>query len=213
MKSDNSAGALAAQAGTPINKRFARIALLPGLMALPLMAVAHPDHAHDSHTADFVSGFLHPLTGIDHLLVMLAVGTLSALAAGRTWQPSLRAGGGFLGMLALGMWLGWAGDIRQWIEIAVVGSLGLLAIPLLMRRPPSLRTISSAGGLVALFHGLSHGRAWAADAHPVMQMTGALLASAVLLAIGIGIGRGIHRFRTGRMPGRSLQRTTAGITR
>ena len=41
-----------------------------GIVAFPAIAFAHPGH----EMANFASGFSHPFTGIDHLLVMLAVG-------------------------------------------------------------------------------------------------------------------------------------------
>ena len=41
-----------------------------GIVAFPAIAFAHPGH----EMANFASGFIHPFTGIDHLLVMLAVG-------------------------------------------------------------------------------------------------------------------------------------------
>lgn len=46
------------------------ILTLLGTLAFPAIAFAHPGH----DMANFVSGFSHPFTGIDHLLVMLAVG-------------------------------------------------------------------------------------------------------------------------------------------
>ncbi|WP_394790747.1 HupE/UreJ family protein, partial [Rhodoferax sp.] len=56
------------------------IALLTG--ALPLAASAHTGVDGGLHH-DFITGFLHPLTGPDHLAAMVAVGLWSALAARR----------------------------------------------------------------------------------------------------------------------------------
>ena len=45
-----------------------------------LLAAAGPAFAHPGHEG---SGFLHPFTGIDHLLVMVGVGLWASLLAAR----------------------------------------------------------------------------------------------------------------------------------
>lgn len=56
------------------------------LLMLALPAFAHP--GHDSNPLQ--DGLLHPLTGLDHLLMLLGTGALAALT-GRSltlpWQP------------------------------------------------------------------------------------------------------------------------------
>ena len=69
------------------------------LWLVPLAAWAHPGH----DIADFVSGFSHPFTGIDHLLVLLAVG----FWAGRSqlqarWQVPVL----FMVVMTMGLALG-----------------------------------------------------------------------------------------------------------
>src|SRR5688572_14589026 len=51
-------------------------------LLLPVLAQAHPDHGM---LATGSSGFFHPLTGMDHLLAMLAVGVW----AGRSGKPAV----------------------------------------------------------------------------------------------------------------------------
>ena len=46
------------------------------LLAFSLPALAHPGHGADS----FHAGFFHPLTGLDHLLMLTGAGVLSALS-------------------------------------------------------------------------------------------------------------------------------------
>lgn len=59
------------------SKTLALIAML-----LPLAASAHTGADGGVHHG-FATGFLHPLTGADHLAAMVAVGLWSALAARR----------------------------------------------------------------------------------------------------------------------------------
>jgi hydrogenase/urease accessory protein HupE len=49
------------------------------LTLLPLAAQAHP--GHELH-ASFAAGLMHPLTGLDHLAVLLCLGVLAAGAGG-----------------------------------------------------------------------------------------------------------------------------------
>ncbi len=68
----------------PILSRLGRAALL----LLPALALAHPgagmSHAHDA----FLTGLLHPLTGIDHLAAMLALGSGARWPCARSgWRP------------------------------------------------------------------------------------------------------------------------------
>ena len=49
-------------------------------LASPLLALAMPFavQAHGGHAEGFTGGFLHPLTGSDHLLAMIMIGWLSS---------------------------------------------------------------------------------------------------------------------------------------
>ncbi|HEX8405909.1 MAG TPA: HupE/UreJ family protein, partial [Duganella sp.] len=64
-------------------------------------ALAHPGHADGA-----MAGLMHPLTGIDHILAMLAVGLWGAQLGGRA-QWLLPAS--FVAFLALGGALGMGG--------------------------------------------------------------------------------------------------------
>ena len=49
-------------------------------MALPTFAHAHPGHEHSS----FFSGLVHPITGVDHLIMLLAFGALAFFTVKKT---------------------------------------------------------------------------------------------------------------------------------
>src|SRR5580698_2389106 len=77
--------------------------LLPfaGIALFPAVAEAHPGHGP---ATGFNSGLMHPLTGLDHICAMLAVGLWMVQRGGRSmWFVPLvfvtvMAGGGALGM-------------------------------------------------------------------------------------------------------------------
>ena len=71
-------------------------------------ALAHTGlNAHQQ--MGFMSGFLHPFTGLDHLAVMLAIGLWSALIAQKFGREMLWGPLAFANMLLVGAALGLGG--------------------------------------------------------------------------------------------------------
>ena len=71
--------------------------------AAAVLLVAEPAAAHTGRGTGVVDGVLHPLTGLDHLLAMVAVGVLAVLAVprGRVWTaPAAFLGGMIVGGVA-----------------------------------------------------------------------------------------------------------------
>lgn len=156
------------------------------LLATSTAALAHPGH----NFSGLAAGLMHPFSGLDHLLAMLAVG-LWAAQGGNKW------GGGrkmwllpatFMTMLVVG-----AGVAMQWqslplIETGIATSvlaLGLL-IALSMRFPVILSVAVTA--LFGLMHGYAHGLALPESALPFAYALGFLAATATLHLIGIAVG-------------------------
>jgi urease accessory protein len=71
--------------------RLSKTALIAGAIALCAgPAFAHPGHEF-GHTA--LQGFLHPLSGIDHVIVMIAIGLLAFCLGGRAiWTVPVPVG-------------------------------------------------------------------------------------------------------------------------
>jgi urease accessory protein len=161
-----------------LKRLFAPAALV---LATTAPALAHLDPgAHGS----FVSGFSHPLFGLDHIAVMVAVGLWAATIGGRA---ILAVPAAFVGMMATGYLLSLAGVALPFVEpviLASVVALGLL-IAAAVRLPVGLG--AALVGLFALFHGYAHGGEMGAAAAPPYAV-GFALATALLHAAGIGIG-------------------------
>lgn len=159
------------------------------LPVLPLLlfsgiALAHPGHTgHDS--AGFVSGLLHPLTGLDHLLAMFAVGLWAAQQQGRArfMVPATFVAAMLLsGLLAIQL-----GIVFPFVEGAIAASvlaLGLL-VTLAVRLPLLIAVLATA--LFAINHGYAHGVEIPALASPAGFATGFVLATVVLHAAGFGL--------------------------
>jgi len=139
----------------------------------PLPALAHAGHAE---IPGFVAGFLHPFSGVDHVVAMLMVGLWAATIGGRamTQLPAV-----FLAGMALGFLVG---DVAiPGVEAGILASTVLLAalaaLALPMRRMVAMPLIGIAG----LLHGHAHG---AEGVIAASYGVGMLAASALLLLTG-----------------------------
>lgn len=167
--------------------RLLRQAPLLLIAALPFAAAAHTGADAGMHHG-FMSGFLHPLTGVDHLAAMVAVGLWSALTSRRAWPDLLWAPLGFASMLLVGALLGLAGVQLPVVEPMIAASLlvlGLLVVT--QRRLPALAAAALVG-LFAVFHGVAHGQELAGDSGAALTLAGMLAATVLLHAAGIAIG-------------------------
>ncbi|MBN0988946.1 HupE/UreJ family protein [Amphritea sp. ZJ14W] len=158
---------------------------MAGAMA-PLSAMAHTGH----EVAGFVQGILHPLSGADHLLVMLAVGLM---AVGHTRDTSSRTRiavpAAFLLAMVAGTLLAMVGlsvpFVEQGIVVSVIAAGVLLALAV---RFSMVAGIAVAAGF-ALFHGLAHGAELPLAAHPVAYIVGFLITTSALLMAGTRLGQ------------------------
>ncbi|HEX3920127.1 MAG TPA: HupE/UreJ family protein [Caulobacteraceae bacterium] len=156
--------------------------LLALLAALPTDASAH---IVKGEAIGFVSGFLHPLSGLDHIIAMVAVGLWGAqLGAPAIWLlpvtfPLVMAFGGFLGLIGVPL----PGDE---IGIALSG-LCLGAVVLLQAKPP-LWVAALLVGFFGLCHGYAHGHELPPGQNALLYSAGFVLATGLLHAAGITLG-------------------------
>ncbi|WP_455270765.1 HupE/UreJ family protein [Rhizobium herbae] len=165
-------------------------------------AFAHLDPAEHG---SLMAGFTHPLSGLDHILVMIAVGLWAAQIGGRAlWVvPSA-----FVGTMAFGFALAMAGIHLPFVEPAILASV--VALGLLVAMAVRMETVACAAvvGVFALFHGYAHGgELGGAGALPFS--TGFVIATALLHIAGIGLGLGVSRLSSGRIISRLLGGLTA----
>jgi urease accessory protein len=157
------------------------------LVFLPNLASAHI-LLGTSH--GFQDGFLHPLTGWDHLLAMVAVGLWAAQHRGRAlWLVPLS----FVSVMMLGGILGLTGVYLPGAELAIAISVlalgGLVAT--MTRFTPSLSM--AVVGLFALFHGYAHGHEMPAAAGAFPFSVGFVMATALLHGLGIAAGLSLQK--------------------
>lgn len=176
------------------------------IAAAALMASAAPAFAHlnPQEHGSFAAGFSHPLFGLDHILVMVAVGLWAAQIGGRALWVVPTA---FVAMMSVGFALATAGIDLPFVEPAILASV--VALGLLVAMAVRLDAAASAAvvGLFALFHGHAHGgELGSAGALPFA--VGFMIATAALHAAGIGLGVMLGRLSGGG----ALARLLGGIT-
>jgi urease accessory protein len=176
-----------------LKRTAALLAATPVLMLWADVALAHPGHlVHEPSGAMLLLGLQHPLTGMDHLLAMLAVGIWSALTH-HTLRQAIWVPLGFFTALLIGAMLGVAGMRLPGIEPAIMASL--LVTGLLVANRTAMRGWISVSlvGFFALFHGIAHGVALHGGIGVMAYMIGFMAASLALHLLGLFAGFQVKR--------------------
>src|SRR5262245_30179905 len=159
------------------------------LGAAPAMA-----HVQTGEAGGFLTGVRHPVSGLDHVLAMIAVGLWGAqLGAPALWLlpvtfPMLMALGGVAGLLGLPL---------PGIEVGIAASAILLglAVTSALRPPLAVAVVLVAG--FAIFHGHAHGTELPPGENALLYSMGFVVATGCLHGVGIAIGL-VQRWPWGR---------------
>lgn len=171
---------------------FAKKTTLTALLLLAAVAQAYA-HIGSGTVSSFHSGFMHPLSGLDHMTVMVAVGLWGSLKGGKAiWAWPLA----FVAVMMLGSMLGMAQMPLPLVEPGILASVVVLGLMVALAIDLPIAAGIAIIGLFALFHGHAHGAEVPKDAGGFEYMAGFALATALLHATGIGVGLGLGlRFR------------------
>src|ERR1019366_9447534 len=137
----------------------------------------------------FGSGFAHPLHGLDHMLVMVAVGLWAGQLRGRArWLVPAS----FVGVMVLGGALAMAGLRVPFTEEGIMLSVLVLGVLIAVAARFPLPASMAIVGIFALFQGHSHGTEMPANAVGYVYGEGFALATVLLHASGIGLAYVVH---------------------
>ncbi len=155
--------------------------LIPSSMAAA-MFVATPALAHNetvSLSSSLLSGLLHPLTGFDHLLAMIAFGIWFSLQNAKQVYslPSI-----LLVMLVAGFGLGMSGLNLPMVEGGILSSLFVIGLLVATATKLKAQIALPLTGVFALFHGFAHG-AEIGSAFAGLFMIGFILSCALTVMI------------------------------
>ncbi|MER9560414.1 HupE/UreJ family protein, partial [Mesorhizobium sp. M0323] len=155
--------------------------------AIVLAAACKPalSHIGVGSANSFAAGLAHPLSGFDHITVMIAVGLWAALKGERAlwaWPAA------FVGLMITGEAVGIAGVPVPFVEPVILASI--VAFGLLIAAAVDLPVAAGAIiiGFFAFFHGHAHGTEIPETVGGFEYVTGFVLATALLHGAGIGLG-------------------------
>jgi urease accessory protein len=152
-------------------------------------------HEQTGTARGFLTGFVHPLSGLDHVVAMVAVGLWGAqLGPPALWLlpvtfPMVMAFGGFLGLIGIAL---------PGVEIGIALSALLLGVMVATEAKVPLVTAAVLVGFFAIFHGHAHGTELPAGQSGLAYSIGFVVATGLLHGVGIAIGV-VHRWQPGRI--------------
>jgi len=166
-------------------------------LALPGMVLAHTG---EGITGGLMSGFMHPIAGLDHVTAMIAVGILGAfLGKPAIWVlpvvfPLVMAFGGVLGLVGVPI---------PFIEIGIAVSSIVLGLMILFAVKFPLWITAIIVAAFAIFHGHAHGTELPKAANALSYSVGFVVSTGLLHLAGIGIGE-LIRWPAGQIIARAI---------
>ncbi len=156
-------------------------------IAAVLIAYASAVSAHEAAgiSGGFISGFLHPVLGWDHVVAMVAVGLWGAfLGSPAIWIlpvvfPLVMAFGGALGVIGIPI---------PAVETGIAASAVVLGAMVAFAVRPPIWIAAVIVGAFAIFHGHAHGTELPNAANPLAYSMGFVLSTGLLHLSGIAFG-------------------------
>jgi urease accessory protein len=152
-------------------------------------------HIRKGEASGFLSGVRHPISGLDHVLAMIAVGLWGAqLGAPAIWVlpvafPMVMALGGMMGLLGIPL---------PGTEYGIAASMILLGGVVLFELKPPLWMAALLVSFFAIFHGHAHGTELPPGQDGLLYSMGFVCATGCLHGIGVSIGL-VHRWTWGQL--------------
>ncbi|PZV34572.1 HupE/UreJ family protein [Mesorhizobium kowhaii] len=155
-------------------------------------AFVMPASAHPSigSAVSFAAGVAHPLTGLDHVTAMLAVGLWAAVKGQHAlWAWPLT----FVAVMLIGGVLGLTQIYLPLVEPGILASIVVLGLMVAAAVNPPVWVGAAIIGLFALLHGHAHGAEVAHTVNGLEYIAGFALATATLHVVGIGLALTMQR--------------------
>ncbi len=158
--------------------------VVTGMILLAFMGAASA-HEASGISGGFISGFMHPILGWDHVVAMVAVGLWGAfLGSPAIWIlpvvfPLVMAFGGALGVIGVPV---------PAVETGIAASAVVLGAMVAFAVRPPIWVAAVIVGAFAIFHGHAHGTELPNAANPLSYSVGFVLSTGLLHLSGIAFG-------------------------
>ena len=152
---------------------------------LALMTGAAQAHTGIGDAGGLFHGFVHPMSGIDHILAMVGVGLFAAQLGGHAlWLVpasfvAMMAGSGALAMAGVGL---------PFVELGIALSVVALGLVVLLQANMATTAAMALVGFFALFHGHAHGAEMPQTASGLEYAAGFVATTAMLHSVGLMLG-------------------------
>ncbi len=150
-----------------------------------LSAATASAHSEGGSAGGFSSGFGHPLTGLDHIVAMVAVGLWGAILGGRAmWTlpvvfPMVMAVGGALGVMGVAV---------PGVEMGIALSGVVMGLMVTFAARPPVWVAAVIVGFFAIFHGHAHGEEMPEASNAMAYAIGFVISTGLLHLAGIAFG-------------------------
>ena len=177
-------------------------ALIVAVLAAPALA-----HSGEGGGGGFLSGLAHPVSGLDYVAAMVAVGLWGVfLGTPAIWLlpivfPLVMAFGGVLGIVGVPL---------PAVETSIAASAIVLGTMVALAARPPLWTAAVLVGAFAIFHGYAHGKELPDGANAVAFAAGFVIATGLLHLSGIAFGQ-LARWPAGRLAVRAAGGVIAAV--
>ena len=149
------------------------LALAGGATALALL-LAQPAQAHGLAHGGIAAGFLHPISGVDHLLMLVSVGAAGAVISPQLllWALAGAIGGGVFGALG--------GSLPAQEFLAALAITAVTVLVLRSQQSPRLGVSAALVAAAVAVHAMLHGLEAPVDGSAALWWLGALSGSVLV---------------------------------
>jgi urease accessory protein len=168
-------------------KTTTRLTAILGIAIAMSFTFAGEASAHTGHgTSGFLAGIVHPLTGLDHILAMLAIGIWSTYHGEKVmrWMPIV-----FAAVMSHGAIMAASGHGLPAAEYGSAASVAILGVLLAAAVTLRLPVAFFLTGVFGIFHGLDHGTELAASDSFAATGLGLIVTTMALQLVGVWFGR------------------------
>jgi urease accessory protein len=162
---------------------------MKSLFVLAIIAVSMAfGHTSVLESGGMASGFLHPISGLDHILAMLGVGFLAFYANTKGYLTLVA----FIGAMLIAAVAGYAGVAFVGVEEGILLSVAVIFALIGFANRLSINFIVAMVAFFGLFHGYAHGAEFSEGSF-VAYMLGFSISTLILHLMGMAIAFGYSK--------------------